>query len=119
MACRAQGKLHADLEVATSLHKRAMGYKYDAVKPVQFQGEQVDLTYEHHVEPDTSAAQFWLINRRPEDWQPVTKVEVSGPGGGPMQLEMEQLSAADIIRRRLAGLSAAGDTESDSGGTES
>ncbi len=54
---------------------------------MQFQGKPVVADYVEHVPPDTTAAIFWLKNRRPNEWranpeggdsndQPITRIEV-------------------------------------------
>lgn len=63
------GKDAADERVERSLYHRATGYTFDAEKIFQFQGEVVRAPYREHVPPDTTAAIFWLKNRRKEDWK--------------------------------------------------
>lgn len=80
------GKSAADERVAQSLYHRAIGYTFDAVKIFQFQGTVVEAPYREHVPPDTTAAIFWLKNRRPEEWRDKREHEHSGPDGGAIQI---------------------------------
>jgi len=63
------GKTDADDRVEMSLYKRAVGYEYDTVKIFQFQGEEVVVPYKEIQQPDTTAAIFWLKNRRKNEWR--------------------------------------------------
>lgn len=84
------GKIEADAQAASSLFKRATGYRYQEVKTkraVPFGTEDpsafVDadlpvievVTTEKEMPPDTSAAFLWLKNRRPKDWRDKIEVE--------------------------------------------
>lgn len=69
------GRSYSDTQVETSLYQRALGHKItekktivqgsdkDGSKPVR-----VEIT-EKDVPPDTTAAIFWLKNRRPDLWR--------------------------------------------------
>lgn len=63
------GKEEADDRVERSLYHKAVGYTYDAVKIFQHQGQVIEAPYKEHVPPDTTAAIFWLKNRKPEEWR--------------------------------------------------
>lgn len=70
------GKDAADARVEQSLYRRALGYTHDAVKiAVNAQGEVTQVPYVEHFPPDTTAAIFWLKNRKPADWRDVKAVE--------------------------------------------
>lgn len=75
------GKETADARVEQSLYRRALGYSHDAVKIMMADGAPVVEPYVEHYPPDTTAAIFWLKNRRPTEWRDVKAQEVSGPGG--------------------------------------
>lgn len=64
-----RGKSQADGEVADKLFQRAKGYSHDAVKILQYEGSPVIVPYTEHYPPDTTAAIFWLKNRRPDLWR--------------------------------------------------
>ena len=63
------GKESSDARVERSLHHRAVGYSYPAVKIFQFQGAPVEVPYVEHVPPDTTACIFWLKNRKQAEWR--------------------------------------------------
>ncbi len=72
------GKQSADERVERSLYRRALGYTHDSVHVSNYMGK-VTLTpiVEHHP-PDTTAAIFWIKNRKPAEWRDVKAVEHSG-----------------------------------------
>lgn len=69
------GKGSADDRVERSLYQRAVGYSFDSEKVFQFQGAVIRAPVVEHVPPDTTAAIFWLKNRRQNEWRDVHKVE--------------------------------------------
>lgn len=72
------GKEVADDRVERSLYHRAVGYTYSAVKIFQHQGVPVEVPYDEHIPPDTTACIFWLKNRKPGEWRDKQDVEHSG-----------------------------------------
>jgi len=70
-----RGKDDADAKVAKSLYRRALGYSHRAVKIVTVaQGNNMgsvveEVPYTERYPPDTTAAIFWLKNRRPDQWR--------------------------------------------------
>lgn len=64
-----EGKEQADAKVASSLYNRALGYKCKATKVMQYKGKVVKANVTEHYPPDTTAAIFWLKNRRPDKWR--------------------------------------------------
>ena len=89
------GKDVADDRVEKALYRKAIGYTHDAVKIMQFQGEELLVPYEEHHAPDTTACIFWLKNRRRDLWRDKIDHEHSGA-----------ISLADTIREareRAAG----------------
>lgn len=82
------GKDAADARVEQSLYRRALGYTHDAEKiAVNAQGEITKVPFTEHYPPDTTAAIFWLKNRKRDEWRDIKASEVSGPNGGPIQTE--------------------------------
>ena len=79
-----RGKEIADDLVEDRLFKRATGYSHDATKIFQYEGEPVAVDYIEHHPPDTTAAIFWLKNRRPDKWRDIKAQEISGVDGGPL-----------------------------------
>lgn len=72
------GKAEADERVASSLYHKAIGYTFDSEKVFQHQGEIVRAPTKEHVPPDTTAAIFWLKNRRPDEWRDKRDIEATG-----------------------------------------
>lgn len=80
------GRKLADAEVADRLYKRALGYEHKAVKISSTPDGREHITeYTERYPPDTTAAIFWLKNRRPDLWRDKRESELSGPNGGPIQ----------------------------------
>lgn len=74
------GKEIADERVARSLYQRAIGYEQDEVKifmPANAP-EPVYAPFRAKIAPDTTAAIFWLKNRRSQDWRDKVETELSG-----------------------------------------
>ena len=65
-----EGREIADAQVVKSLYQRATGY---TVKEVKIQknadGEEVEVTTEKELPPDTGSMALWLKNRRPSEWR--------------------------------------------------
>ena len=79
-----KGKLCADANVSDRLYLRAMGYSHEEVHVSNYQGDITLTPLTKHYPPDTTAAIFWLKNRRPEQWREKSQHELSGPGGSPL-----------------------------------
>ena len=65
-----KGKEVVDVEVENALLKRAKGFEFTETKIEQSEkdGRKVTLI-KHTVPPETTAAIFWLKNRKPEHWR--------------------------------------------------
>lgn len=76
-----RGKLIADAEVAEKLFQRATGYEHPDVDIKVVNGEIVitDLTKRHP--PDTTAAIFWLKNRRRNEWRDRSERDLTSSDG--------------------------------------
>lgn len=65
-----EGKAQADAAVARRLFLRACGYTTKEAKIASFEGAITDVKMvDKEYPPDTTAAIFWLKNRRPSDWR--------------------------------------------------
>ena len=87
------GKANADARVERSLYMRAAGYEYveqqaHKVKVDQYEERVEVVDVERHMPPDTTAAIFWLKNRKPGEWRDVKAQELSGPGGEKLSVEI-------------------------------
>ena len=80
------GKDAADDRVEASLYHKAVGYTFAAVKILVHEGAPVYAPYREHVAPDTTAALFWLKNRRPDKWRDRREQVLTGPDGGAIQV---------------------------------
>lgn len=69
------GKVTADAEVASSLYKRARGYKYTEIT-VEY--GQVSKEVVKEVSPDTGACMAWLKNRQRDKWRDKQDIEHTG-----------------------------------------
>lgn len=74
------GKQVADERVERSLYQKAIGYEQDEVKIFMPGGasEPVYAPFRAKIAPDTTAAIFWLKNRRGKEWRDKQEVEHSG-----------------------------------------
>lgn len=72
------GKDAADERVELSLYRRAVGYSFDAIKIMQYEGSPVVEPYVEHVPPDVNAIKLWLTNRKPEHWREKIDTHISG-----------------------------------------
>ena len=78
-------KEQANDRVEQSLFRRAMGYEHDEVDIKVIGGEVIQTPIRKYYPPDTTAAIFWLKNRRPEQWRETKAVELTGKDGGPVE----------------------------------
>ncbi len=96
------GKAVADERVERSLYHKAVGYTFDSEKVFQHQGEIVRTKTREHVAPDTTAAIFWLKNRKSAEWRDVSRTEHTGKDGGPIQTE--GVTSPEERQKRIAEL---------------
>lgn len=69
-AVLSESKEVADIEVENALYKRARGFSYAETKTVTNPDGSIVITeIVKQVPPDTTAATFWLKNRKPKDWR--------------------------------------------------
>lgn len=107
LAALKAGKEKADDRVERSLYEKATGYTFDAVKIFMPSNAEAPVyaPYREHVAPDTTAAIFWLKNRKPEQWRDKREHELTGKDGG--AIKTEDVSGPDLARR-IAFLLASG-----------
>lgn len=86
------GKDVADERVERSLYQKAIGYEQDEVKIFMPGGasEPVYAPFRAKIAPDTTAAIFWLKNRRSQEWRDVKAQELSGPNGSPISVQAQK-----------------------------
>lgn len=97
-----RGKDLADMKVAESLHKRATGYDQPTDKIFQYQGDPVVVPTVEHVQPDPTAAIFWLKNRQPTRWRDKQEISVRDDTPPP-----DADAVREQIKAFLAGLTEA------------
>lgn len=88
------GKVYADERVERSLYQKATGFEYveqQAIKvKVSSQEEKIEVVdVIRHSPTDTTAAIFWLKNRRPAEWRDRREMDVT--------IRDEDRSDADIL----------------------
>lgn len=74
-----KGKEPVDYQVENALLKRALGYEYEETTSViekDDDGNQVTKVTRHkkQLPPDTTAAIFWLKNRKPDVWRKMAPI---------------------------------------------
>lgn len=70
-------KLIADREVEERLYKRAIGYSHPEDKIFNDGGEPLIVPTIKHYPPDTTAAIFWLKNRKPAEWRDKQELDLN------------------------------------------
>ncbi|KAB1228461.1 terminase [Chryseobacterium viscerum] len=82
------GKEEADVKIAASLYKRALGGKEKVKKAFKLREtingvgskERIEIHEEEILIPaDTGAAIFWLKNRHPDQWRDKKELDVNDP----------------------------------------
>lgn len=89
------GKDEADDRVERSLFARANGYEHDEVDIRVVAGGIVQTPIRKYYPPDTTAAIFWLKNRKPGDWRETKAVELTGADGGPVKVQQIRRTIVD------------------------
>ena len=75
-----KGKIEADANVASSLYKKAIGFKHKDSKVFLHEGKAVVIPVDKQYPPDTRAAEFWLRNRQPELWRNINNIDIKTDG---------------------------------------
>lgn len=91
------GKEEADVRVERSLYHRAIGYTHDEDKIFNNGGEALVVPTKKHYAPDTTAAIFWLKNRKPEEWRDKQEVEDVTPVENKVSTAEEMARAVAFI----------------------
>lgn len=91
------GGMEADMKVAKSLYRRAIGYKHRAVKIMSVAGPAgtgssiEEVPYTEVYPPSEVACIFWLKNRQKDIWR--EKVQVSNDPDSPITFIMNMAGA--------------------------
>jgi hypothetical protein len=68
----------ADDRVERSLYAKANGYEHDDVDIKVYEGVVIQTPIRKYYPPDTTAAIFWLKNRRSQSWRDKQDIESTG-----------------------------------------
>ena len=94
-----KGKEVVDIQVENALLKRALGYEFvEVTKELAETGLIVTKKVTKQQAPDTTAAIFWLKNRKPNEWRDKRETQISGDIG--VRNPMQNLTEEEL--RRLA-----------------
>lgn len=94
-----KGKEVVDIQVENALLKRALGYEFvEVTKELTETGLIVTKKVTKQQAPDTTAAIFWLKNRKPNEWRDKRETQISGDIG--VRNPMQNLTEEEL--RRLA-----------------
>lgn len=75
-----EGKDIADCRVQAALFQRAVGYSHPDTHVSNHQGTVTVTQIMKHYPPETTAAIFWLKNRRPAEWRDKTDLNANQAG---------------------------------------
>lgn len=81
-------KTEADSKVEKSLYERATGYSCPEYRVFNNDGEAMVVPTVKYYPPDTTAAIFWLKNRKPQQWR--DKQEVDSTVNASVKQEMPE-----------------------------
>lgn len=101
------GKDTADQRVEQALYRRAIGYTQDDTHFSSYEGSVTQTAYVKQIPPDTTAAIFWLKNRKPDEWREKAHVEHEGT--------VEVTDARERLARIVAGHAPARDADEGAG----
>lgn len=87
------GKEVADTRVEDALYNRAMGYSHEDTDIRVVDGAVVMTPIIKNYPPDTTAAIFWLKNRKPQEWRDKREHELSG------SLNVNNMTDEELERR--------------------
>ncbi len=93
-------KEELDGKVVRRLFERATGYSHPDVHISNYQGEITQTPLVKHYAPDTTAAIFWLKNRRPAEWR--DRMEHVGKDGKDLIPAPDMLEVARRLGHILA-----------------
>ena len=83
-----EGKDVADRKVENALYKRACGFEFEEVTTErdEINGKMITKRVTKFYPPDPTSMIFWLKNRKPDEWRDKRETEVTGSGGGPLEI---------------------------------
>lgn len=100
------GREFAHERVERAAYQCAVGFTIQEIKLFHHQGMVVEHPVDVYYPPDGKLAMRWLESARAKKWANPNKVELSGPGGKPV--EIENMDSKELAKRiaftLLAGL---------------
>ena len=93
-----KGKEVVDREVESALLKRAKGYETVETTTVEDADGTTERTVVKQIPPDTTAAIFWLKNRKPDKWRDRKETELSGGVGVQVSDPYKNLSEEQLAK---------------------
>lgn len=85
-----KGKILADSNVADRLYQRAMGFEHDSEEIKIADGEVVRVPVRKIYPPDSTAAIFWLKNRRSKEWREKQEIDQKTEHSGGISIKWEE-----------------------------
>ena len=89
----------ADRRVETALYNRAMGYTHEETDIRVVDGAVVMTPMLKHYPPDTTAAIFWLKNRKPQEWRDRAQVDHTSSDGSMTPVDTGAAVLAALARK--------------------
>ena len=88
-----RGKVESDARVVDSLYQRALGYSCREDKVFLVDKKPLIVPMMKQYPPDTTAAIFWLKNRRPSEWRDRQDINVTGDMPADVSAKIEEIKA--------------------------
>ena len=88
-----RGKVESDARVVDSLYQRALGYSCREDKVFLVNKKPLIVPMMKQYPPDTTAAIFWLKNRRPSEWRDRQDINVTGDMPADVSAKIEEIRA--------------------------
>lgn len=90
-----KGKLLADSNVAERLYQRALGFEHDSEEIKVSDGEVIRVPVRKIYPPDSTAAIFWLKNRRSKEWRDKQEIDQKTEHSGGIEIRWQDPPVSD------------------------
>lgn len=94
-------KEEADQRVERSLYERANGYSHPEDKIFNDGGEALVVPTVKHYAPDTTAAIFWLKNRKPSEWRDKQELDANVNANVALEAKIRAEVEAELLENSL------------------
>lgn len=85
-----RGKEVVDIQVENALLKRALGATYEEETIIERDdGYSECKVVRKQIPPDTTAAIFWIKNRKPNEWRDKRETEITGKDGNDLSINIK------------------------------